>query len=518
MDSVKSTARTVGTVMALMILSRLMSFLATAVYITFFGVNNPEINIYTYAIKFPNIVFNILGTALTIVVIPIFAGYIGTGEKEKAYRFADNVLSLSSLVTLTFSILGIAAAPYIVLLTGFKTEGYGYAVMALRIMMPVMFFYGLNYVLQGILQSLGRFNMPALVSIPSSLVVILYVFLLGGRFGVTGLLAATFIGLSLQAIILVPPLFKTRYRYRISLQFRDGDIKRALRLIPPILVGTSAYQLNMLFNITVTSNFKNTVTIMGFVQDTILYSVLAFIYALTAVVFPRLTMFAAKGDMDGFKQSLNRTLKTVIFILVPAAAGFMAIRVQLINLIVGWGKIRPEDVGLAGDILALYAAGVIGIGIKEVVDRAFYSLNDTLKPALNGIIIMVINIGLTLMLVYALGMGVFGIPLAYSVSALAGGAVITGMIRKKIGAFGGNAIFVLLLKTVAASAVMLLAVLGVNALFAGCAIGGTLTDRVVKLFVPLSAGAAVYAALACILKVDTAIELLGRARGRLGGV
>jgi len=77
----KSTVRTVGTVMIIMILSRLTSLLSNMAYITFYGINL-ETDIYSYAIQLPNIFFNSLGTAIATVFIPIFAGYIGTGEKK----------------------------------------------------------------------------------------------------------------------------------------------------------------------------------------------------------------------------------------------------------------------------------------------------------------------------------------------------------------------------------------------------------------------------------------------------
>lgn len=78
-------------------------------------------------------------------------------------------------------------------------------------MMPVMLFYGLNYIFQGILQSRGKYGFPAFVSVPSSLVVIFYVFALGDKYGITGLLIATFFGLSLQALILIPPAIAARF-------------------------------------------------------------------------------------------------------------------------------------------------------------------------------------------------------------------------------------------------------------------------------------------------------------------
>jgi len=507
----KSTVKTVGLVMAITMFSRLLSLLSNLVYITYFGINL-ETDIYSYAIQLPNIIFNSFGTALVTVVIPIFAGYIGTGEKERAFRFANNVTSLSVLFTLILTIAGIAIAPLIILMTRFRHEGYDFALMALRIMFPVIIFYALNYILQGILQSLGKYNAPALVSVPSSLVVILYVFLLGDRFGVAGLLVATLIGLSLQALILIPPIFTTEYRYRPSFNFRDEDIKKAMGLVPPILLGTSAYQINMLFNATLSANFENAVALITTVQNLVLYAILAFIYSVTSVIFPRLTMLAARNDMEGFKNSLFKVLKSVLYFMIPAAAGFIAVRYQLIDFLYGWGKVTADNVLLASRMLALYALGVIGIGVKEVVDRAFYSLKDTKRPAINGVIIMLVNIGVSLVLVSYIG--VLGIPVAYSISALTGAFVLIIMVRTKIGPFGGRKLIVNALRFVAASAVMLAAVIPLVNVLGQLSFGNALLDKALRLFIPCAAGGLLYFIFTYLLKVEEAVDVLNKLRGK----
>jgi len=211
----KSTARAVGTVLAITIFSRIMSLLSNMAYITFFGINL-ETDIYSYATQLPNIIFNSLGTAIVTVVIPIFAGYIATGERDRAFRFANNISGLAITLTVALSAVGVLLSPHLLLLTRFRANGYDFALSALRVMFPVMVFYALNYILQGVLQSLGRYNMPAMVSLPGSIIVILYVFLLGERYGVRGLVTATFIGLAMQALILIPPAFRAGYAFSPS--------------------------------------------------------------------------------------------------------------------------------------------------------------------------------------------------------------------------------------------------------------------------------------------------------------
>jgi len=341
----KSVAKSIGIVTILMLFSRVLSLISSSVYAAKFG-RTIEMEIYSFSLQVPLIIFNSLGTALATVVIPIFSGHITTGKNERAYRFADKIITITVVLTLAFSVLCILATPLITyLIPKFRNQNYELTVFALRVMFPIMIFYGLNYILQGILQSFGKFNMPALVSLPSSLIVILYSLFLSQRFGVKGLVVATFIGLTTQALILIPPIFKTEYRYSPSLIFKDQDIITAAKLVPPVLIGTSAYSVNMLFNNIFCTRFEeNTVFMMNWVQNLVLYAVLAFVYSVTAVIFPKLSMHAAQNDMAGFKSSLVKILSSVTYILIPVTAGFIAVRYQLIELLIKWGKINQDDI------------------------------------------------------------------------------------------------------------------------------------------------------------------------------
>lgn len=509
----KSTAKTVSIVMIIMVFSRLLSFLSVIIYTTFFGANDVAINIYSYATQFPNIVFTVFGTALTTVVIPIFSGNLQSGNKGKAYKFADNVISLATVFTIVLTLVGILLAPIFPLITEFKTNGYDYAVTSLRIMFPIMIFFALNYILQGILQSLGKFNWPAFVSVPSSAIVILYVIFLGNRFGVTGLLIATFIGLSTQALILIPPLFKTDYRFRPSFNYRDEDIRKAVKLMIPVIIGTSAYPLNNFFNVTVAANLGNMVTILTFTQNLVSYAVLAFVYSVTAVIFPKFSALAARGEMGEFKDSLVKVLTSIFYFLMPTTAGFILVRKELLNLVVGWGKITPEAVNLASMLLALYAIGIIGTGVKEVVDRAFYALNETKRPAVIGVIIMAVNISFSLLLLRIIG--VYGIPLANSIAILTGATVLVILLRNKIGAFGGKKLAKVIIKIAISCIIMAVVVLSVVFVVNKFTFGGVVLDRAIKLIIPATVGVLVYFAATYIFKVDEAVEVLNKVRTKI---
>ncbi|MBQ7033660.1 MAG: murein biosynthesis integral membrane protein MurJ [Clostridia bacterium] len=484
----------IGYVTVIMIFSRLLALVSTQVYMSFYGASDLYLNIYSYAISIPNIIFTCFGTALSTVVIPIYTGYIATEKREKAKSFADTLITVTTVFTALLVLVGIALSP---ILPRFTSLGdYGFAVRALMIMMPAMLFYGLNYIFQGMLQSHGKYGWPAFVSVPSSLVVILYVIFLGDTYGVSGLLVATLIGLSLQAFILVPPLVRTGYRYKASFDLKNPDMRVALRMTLPVLLGVSAYQMNMFYNTTMIANFPGMVTLLTFVQNITLYLVLAFAYSITAVIYPRLTAYAAVDDMDSYKETLRKILNSVILLLVPVTFGFIAVRQELLQLISQWGKVTSSDIDAAAGLLCMYSIGILGIGMKEILDRAFYALKKTFLPAVNGFVIMAVNIVLSQILMRK--MGANGIPLAYSVASLTGTAVLLFALRRKIGPYG-KGIGTTFIKSIFAAAVMFVCVLFLNRVLGNALPGNTLLFRLVRLGVPCMAGVLIYGILALIL-------------------
>ena len=487
-------------VMLIMIMSRVLSLVSTQFYMSSFGVGDAKINIYSYAVSLPNIIFNCFGTALSTVVIPIYTDYIANNRRDKAKKFADNIITVATVFSAVLVLIGIAMSPVLPSLTDFDTTSdiRSFCTKALMIMMPAMLFYGLNYIFQGMLQSEGVFGWPAFVSVPSSVTVILYVVFLSDKFGVTGLLVATLIGLALQAIILIPPLAKKGYRFKPSFNLKDPDIIRAGKMTLPVLLGASSYQLNMFFNINMIANFDGMVTLLTFVQNLILNMVLAFVYSITAVLYPKLTEFASTDRMDEYKNTLGSILNSVILLLVPITFGLLCVRGELLDLITKWGKIESGDVFNASMMIAMYSIGIIGIGLKEILDRAFYALKETRVSAVNGFIIMVINIALSLILIKP--MKAFGIPLAYSVASLCGSLILLVLLRRRIGNYLQHTLSVFA-RSLVSALLMSASVMGVSHLIKGY-FDQSLVDRLVKLFLPVCVGVVVYGVMLVVLKVE----------------
>ena len=512
MSEKKSMLQSISYVMIIMILSRILALVSSSVYMSYFGAENVYLNIYSYTTTIPNTIFNCFGTTLSTVVIPVYASHLAKGSKDAAKRFADNVITVSSVFTFVLVLIGFALSFVLPKFTSFSQgQEYSFAVKSLMIMMPVMLFYGLNYIFQGMLQSQGKYGWPAFVSAPGSILIILYVFTLADKFGVFGLLVTTFIGLSLQAIILIPPLIKSGYRYKPVFRLLDDDMIASAKMALPVLIGSSSYQINVFYNTAMAANFEGFVSIMTYVQNLVIYMVLAFVYSVTSVLYPKLTKACAVGDMTQYKDALSSVLQNVWLLLLPITAGFIAVRGELLSLIIGWGQNDAESIKKAALVMLLYSLSVVSVGSKEILDRAFYALKNTFLPAVNGFIIMGTNIVISLVLMPY--MGAYAIPLAYSVSSITGLVILLILLRKKIGSFAKGA-GISFVKCAVSSLIMYLAVTFLRAPVKQLFASDGAVSRVVTLGILCTAGVIVYGILIAVLKVPAATQILHKIKKR----
>ncbi len=510
----KNELVSISGVMIIMLAGKLLSLAANQFYLSYFGADSEQLNIFSWALQIPNYIFQSLGTALASVVIPVFAALCVQEKRKEANRFGSNIVTISTIFTVVLVIAGMALSFVLPSFTDFSDKSY--ASTALRIMMPVMLFYGLTYIYQGILQSLDNFTAPALVNLPNGIIIIIYVLFFAGKFGVTGLLWAVVLGLFLQFAILIVPAHRAGFRYRPVLDFKDPGIRTAGKMMIPIILGASAYQFNMFFNNTMMTNVSpNSVSLFNFVQTLILSSVMTLVMAITSVMYPKLTEFFAKNDMEGFKGALSGTMNGMIFILMPISVGLICLGKPLLTLVSMHGNISAENIVTESNFLFMYCLCIVFLGLKEIIDRAFYSLQTTKVSAITGVIIMLVNIAVGFVLSKYTSLKEYGIPLGYSVAAILGTVFLIVMLRRKIGSFGGR-IGETTVKSAVSSLIMAAAVIPVYRLLSTALGSASIINRLIVVAVPTVIGIIVFFAVAFIIKTPVMTDFLSKLKSRKG--
>ncbi|MCL1846044.1 MAG: polysaccharide biosynthesis C-terminal domain-containing protein [Defluviitaleaceae bacterium] len=527
---------------------RFLTFVGRTMYMARFGTANAFLNAFAFAIQVPNVIFTVVNSALVAVFIPVYNSLLaearqacnehrGRGEQSEppprhrehmpeaahspeaaripyhAKKFIDNVISISFVLLGIFVAAGVLFAPLISrMISGGEfddPEHIAFLTFSLRVLMPVMIFFGFAAIFTGLLQSHGSFRLPAVASAPGGIILIVYLIFFADRFGVTGLVFATALGVLMQPIVLLPAVWRLGYRYKFSLDLRNKNVRAAGKLCVPVVISAASYQMHFLFGHSIALRL-NATAVVDYAQQVVQVLILTMVYAIAAVYFPKLSVLWARtrqaggghrGHVFGATRSLeagsalreyceyneyNETLRNAMlytfFLVLPAAAGVFILRMEIMDFLLSPGERGTEGVLLAGNLMGTYSIGVIFIAFKEVADRAFYSEKDSVTPAIFGILIMVVNIVTVLLLVGSLG--AYAMPAAYGIAAIVGGGGLLFVLQRRIG-FINLKFLGEMFKNIFAVGIMVVAAFFVRE-------AAFFDERVLNLILPAVVGAAVY--------------------------
>ncbi len=186
--------------------------------------------------------------------------------------------------------------------------------------------------------------------------------------------------------------------------------------------------------------------------------------------------------------------------MIPATVGLFIFAGPIVEILFVGGKFTVEDAMKTKPVLALYAIGLIGIGLREIISRVFYTLDDSKTPVINSVLMVIINAILSLILVKS--RGVEGLALATSVSFILGGVLLILPLKKKVGSLIDRKTLVNIIKIAVSSAAMG-AASAICFKFAASRFGDKL-----GFLIALAVAGAVYFIFTFVLKVDEIDEFL----------
>ncbi len=460
-------------------------------------------NAFLAASRIPRNFFDaIFASAISASFIPVFNEYLEKQGKEEAYRLSNAFITIMALLTAALSGLGMLFAPQ---LTAFLADGFDQPTAALcsallRILFPTVIFTGLAFSMVGILQSLGRFNVPAVISAVSNLVIIAYYIFFCDRFGIYGLAAAFLIGWAMQVIVQFPSLRKEGYHYRLSL--RHEGLKKIFALMLPVMVSTWIQPINLAVSTKYASRLFQGAGSSALEYANTLYTIIAgvFVLSIVNVIFPEMSRQAAGQQQEAMGRTVGATLQGMLYFLTPMTVGLMLLAKPVIRLLYEWGNWDAFSTEITSRALLFLSIGMIGYGIQCVLSRAFYAQQNGRVPLLAGAVSILVNILLCRLL--SSSMDVAGLALASSVSSVVSALLLFLPIKKRWPELLPKDFWQDLGKILAASLLMAGAVYGGEQVLAS-AVGDGVISRIVLVLLPALIGAALYILLTWIMKVST---------------
>jgi putative peptidoglycan lipid II flippase len=497
-------------------LSRILGLAREIVAANYFGARGP-INAFTIAFQVPNLVRALVAdAALTSAFVPVFSELLEKGEKARAWRVASTILWLFLLGLSAVTAVFILLAPVIVPL---MTDAYqDLAVTLSQILFPIVVMLGAFGVLVGILNSYEQFSIPALTPVFWNLAIIA-----GLVFGVPrahspdgqlyvyagSIVVATLI----QLLLPLPWLYGLDGRLRLAIDVRDPAVRRVFAHMGPVTLGLGLINVSAVIGTIFAAKLVDPTIAPNAIDKAFRVYMLPqgmFSVAVATVLFPTLSRFAARADFVGFRDTISLGLRQIAFLLVPAGVACIVLAEPIIRLLYQRGEFGPGQTPVVAGALAAFSVGLAFNGMMLMLNRGFFSLQAPWIPTWAALGNLILAVAL-----YALlyRVGTWGIPLAISLSNVAGAAVLVMLLRRRVGRLDLRATARTLVLVTLASAVLAAVSYGV---WRGLdeALGRSLLAQIVSLGSALASGGVAYL-ISCRLLGVRELEALLSLRTRV---
>ncbi|HIT02424.1 MAG TPA: murein biosynthesis integral membrane protein MurJ [Candidatus Enterenecus merdae] len=412
--------RTISAVMLITLLGKALGLFRDRLMAVHYGTTGMEAMAFYTASRIPRVFFDVVfSSAIAACFIPVFSQTMTQKGRQAAFRFGGNFLSVMGLLTAVLTLLGILLAEPLVALfaDGYDDQTAALAASLTRVMFPTVLLTGVAFSFVGILQAMDRFHVPALISVVSNLVIIGYFYLLDEDYGVYGLAVAYLVGWLLQALVQVPSLHRTGFRYHPDFSLRSEGIRQAFALMGPVMVSTWVQPINLTINSRFGSHLYGGAGVSAMEYATNLYLVIAgvFILSITNVIFPKLSRLTAQRRQQDFQDTLRQTVHSSLFFVLPMAAGLMLLARPLVSFLYGGGAFDAFSVDITSQALVWVSLGMVGYALQNILSRAYFARQEGRAPLVAGGVSILANLVLCMFLTQPLG--VAGLAISSTVSS-----------------------------------------------------------------------------------------------------
>ena len=162
----RSIARSAGIVSIAVMFSRVFGLVREMIFAFYFGAGF-LFDAFIVGFRIPNLLRDLFAEgALSAAFVKVFTDYQVKRSEAEAWQLASLIFNALAIILSGITLLGIFLAPYYVplLAYGFPPEKAALAVTLTQIMFPFILLVALAAVAMGVLNTKGRFGVPASAS------------------------------------------------------------------------------------------------------------------------------------------------------------------------------------------------------------------------------------------------------------------------------------------------------------------------------------------------------------------
>ncbi|HNP37145.1 MAG TPA: murein biosynthesis integral membrane protein MurJ [Woeseiaceae bacterium] len=427
------------------LVSRILGLVRDVVFARYFGAGI-VIDAFVVANRIPNMLRRFFAEgAFSAGFIPVMARYRERHSSADMREYIDSVAGTFAVILFIVTMLGVIAAPLIVVAVapGFIGDGgdLDLAALMLRFTFPYLLFVSLTAFAGGILNTYGRFAVPAFTPVILNVVLIAGAIWLAPTLEQPGmaLAYAVFAAGILQLVFQLPFLARLKLLPRPRWAPHHEGVRRAVRLMLPAIFGSSVAQINVLLSGIIASMLGvGSISYLYFSDRLMEFPLGLFGIALATVTLPYLSRLWSNDLHAEFAATLDWSMKLALLIAVPAAIGLIVLAEPLVATLFYGGSFDAHSVAMTAMALQAYGMGLVGFSFVKIMAPAFFAREDTRTPVRIGILALIVNAVLSVLLAWYLTQQGFpgphvGLALATSIAAiLNAGLLYAGLRRSQV--------------------------------------------------------------------------------------
>jgi putative peptidoglycan lipid II flippase len=512
-DSVSTSehlARSASVTGAATLASRVLGLARDQVLAALFGAGN-EMDAFNVAFRIPNLVRDLFAEgAMSSAFVPTFTRYLTLHGKRDAWRLGNNVLNALLLMTGVLVMAGMLfAKPLVSMYAGSYASVPGkfeLTVQMTRVMLPFLTAVAVAAALMGMLNSLHHFFWPAAATAVFNIVTIVCAFTLPplmpsiGEPRIMAIAIAAVLGGAGLVAVQWPSLRQEGFRYEPVLNPNDPGLRQVLVLMGPGALGLAATQVGIFVNtLLATTQGTGAVSWLTYAFRLMYLPIGLFGVSIGTAVLPTVSRHAAADDAVGIRDTLSRGLALMLMVSVPATLGLIVLATPIVRALFERGQFLPGDTSATASAVRCYAIGLVGYSTARIASPAFYALGRSRIPVFVSVGTIALNVVLSVVLVRVMGFA--GLALSTSIAALANGATLIWLLRKRLRGIEGRRLMVVLVKVTAAAAVMGFAAFVVDRVMNTLAPGAAVVIQVARLGTSIGCALTVLAMTAKLLRI-----------------
>ncbi len=431
----QDVAKKGGVVAAMTALSRVSGLLRDIVFANVLGASGTADTFYL-AFRVPNFFRRLFAEgAFAQAFVPVLAQFRQRQDPAESQRFVAAMAGNLGAVLLLVTVLGVVGAAGLAALfmPGFLGEPAKFAMATdlTRIMFPYLALISLVAMAGAVLNSAGRYAVPAATPVLLNVSLILAALWAASTVSpglgdaAHALAWGVVAGGVAQLLVQLPALRRAGYLVLPRPDWRHPGARQVGRLLVPAAFAASAGQVNALIGSVLASVIEPGSASWLYYADRLMELPIGIVaIALGTVLLPNLSRLHEAGDAKRFDATLDWGIRMGLLLGVPAAAALAVLAYPLVATIFLHGEMQPRDATMTVQALIAFAIGLVPLVLVKIAAPGYFAQQDTRTPFRFAVAAVAVNVILSLATFRWLGH--VGLALATSAAAFVNAGLLLG--------------------------------------------------------------------------------------------